>query len=69
MCGQNNTGDIACPITSIEFRNRLNSTVGGSAKMDKTPRDILIQAMIGEHSEADKKEENARREMTALSFY
>ena len=28
----NSTGDIGCPITSIEFRNRLNSTVGVAAK-------------------------------------
>ena len=29
------TGDIVCPITSIEFRNRLNSMVGVAAKWVK----------------------------------
>ena len=38
MCRENNIGDIACPITSIEFRNRLNSTVGDAGKWLKTTR-------------------------------
>ena len=36
--GRNSTDDTACPITSIEFRNRLNTTAGDAAKWVKNTR-------------------------------